>query len=462
MLPQFFRMCVVLISLVCLSGSISDNVLEKNVQAVDILLLSFGTLITLVMSAFYSGSETALVSVDKGFIDKKSDEGNERAKIIKTLTDSSDRMLGMTLVGTNIANVATAQLGLILVLALIRYSETIATLLDRWEISPVSVATPITTCFVLLFGEVIPKILFRNQANKLVLRYAHYLRISDLIFRPVVIVITQFPRLLTRHISQSRQNANIRREELRLVAKISEKSGTIDSEQRRMIHDALDFQHQQVGQIMVPLVEMVAVETGTTIESFLSIASKSGYSRIPIYKDRIFNIVGIAHILDVIYSTRPDSTDSYQIVDDLMNTDLKYVPESQPIHSLLQDLKASPNMMAFVVNEYGGIVGFVTVEDLVEEIVGEFTDERDSNHQIRKIDEDVIECDGRTTIDNLNDSFDLGIPTGDYETISGYILDRVKRLPAVGTQIDTESIIITVTEANDRAIKQIRIRKNHV
>ena len=229
-----------------------------------------------------------------------------------------------------------------------------------------------------------------------------------------------------------------------------------------MIHDALDFQHQQVGQIMVPLVEMVAVETGTTIESFLSIASKSGYSRIPIYKDRIFNIVGIAHILDVIYSTRPDSTDSYQIVDDLMNTDLKYVPESQPIHSLLQDLKASPNMMAFVVNEYGGIVGFVTVEDLVEEIVGEFTDERDSNHQIRKIDEDVIECDGRTTIDNLNDSFDLGIPTGDYETVSGYILDRVKRLPAVGTQIDTESIIITVTEANDRAIKQIRIRKNHV
>ena len=164
----------------------------------------------------------------------------------------------------------------------------------------------------------------------------------------------------------------------------------------------------------------------------------------------------------MIYSTRPDSTDSYQVVDDLMNTDLKYVPESQPIHSLLQDLKASPNMMAFVVNEYGGIVGFVTVEDLVEEIVGEFTDERDSNHQIRKIDEDVIECDGRTTIDNLNDSFDLGIPTGDYETVSGYILDRVKRLPAVGTQIDTESIIITVTEANDRAIKQIRIRKNHV
>ena len=182
----------------------------------------------------------------------------------------------------------------------------------------------------------------------------------------------------------------------------------------------------------------------------------------PTEQDRIFNIVGIAHILDVIYSTRPDSTDSYQIVDDLMNADLKYVPESQPIHSLLQDLKASPNMMAFVVNEYGGIVGFVTVEDLVEEIVGEFTDERDSNHQIRKIDEDVIECDGRTTIDNLNDSFDLGIPTGDYETISGYILDRVKRLPAVGTQIDTESIIITVTEANDRAIKQIRIRKNHV
>ena len=209
---------------------------------------------------------------------------------------------------------------------------------------------------------------------------------------------------------------------------------------------------------MVPLVEMIAVESGTEIDDFLSIASKSGYSRIPIYQGQIFNIIGIAHILDVIYARTPHSTDSHQTIDQLMNCNLKYVPESKPIHALLQDLKESPHMMAFIVNEYGGTVGLVTVEDLVEEIVGEFADERDHRHQTRQISPNIIECDGRTTIDNLNETFDLGIPTGDYETIAGYVLDLEKRLPTIGTQVETKSLILTVANVDDRSIRQIRIR----
>lgn len=457
--PKFLRICIVLISICCLSGATSEHVSETEVGSVGILFLSLAILITLAMSALYSGSETALVSVDKIPIEKSAVEGNERAKIIKLLTESNDRMLGMTLVGTSLANVATAQLGLILVLTFIGYSEKVTTLIGQWYITPVSLATAITTCFLLLFGEAMPKILFRNQANKLLLRYAYYLRISDLVFRPIVSMITLFPRLLTRHIGQNQHNANARREELRFVAKIGEHSGTIGREQRRMIHDVLDFQHQRVGQVMVPLVEMIAVESGTKIDDFLSIASKSGYSRIPIYQGQIFNIIGIAHILDVIYARTPHSTDSHQTIDQLMNCNLKYVPESKPIHSLLQDLKESPHMMAFIVNEYGGIVGLVTVEDLVEEIVGEFADESDHRHQTRQISPNIIECDGRTTIDSLNETFDLGIPTGDYETIAGYVLDLEKRLPTIGTQVETKSHILTVSNVDDRSIRQIRIRR---
>ena len=173
----------------------------------------------------------------------------------------------------------------------------------------------------------------------------------------------------------------------------------INMQPNNLIHDALDFQRQRVGEIMVPLVEMVAVEAGTNVSDFLTIASESGYSRIPVYQDRIFNIVGIAHVLDIIYAmtqytTENSSADHNKTVDELMNCDLKYVPESKPIHALLQDLKASPHTMAFVVNEYGGIVGLVTVEDLVEEIVGEFADERDNDHRIRQISPNMIVCDG--------------------------------------------------------------------
>ena len=458
------RICIVLISIFCLSGSVSEHVSTVEVGPVGILFLSLVTLITLAMSALYSGSETALVSVDKGLIDKSAIEGNERAKIIKMLTESNDRMLGMTLVGTNIANVATAQFGLILVLTFIGYSEKVASLIDQWQITPVSVSTVIITCFILLFGEALPKIMFRSEANKLLLRYAHCLRISDLVFRPIVIAVTQFPRLLTHHIGQNQQNANVRREELRLVAKIGEHSGTIDSEQRRMIHDALDFQRQRVGDIMVPLVKMIAVETGTKLDDLLSIASESGYSRIPIYEDRIFNIVGVVHVLDAIYAKKQNpieigSTDRYQSVNELMNGDLKYVPESKPIHMLLKDLKASPHMMAFVVNEYGGVIGLITVEDLVEEIVGEFADKRDTDHQIRQISPNMIECDGHTEIDKLNETFGLAIPAGEYETIAGYVLELDKRLPEIGAQVDTKSLILTVADADARSIKQIRIRQ---
>ena len=213
---------------------------------------------------------------------------------------------------------------------------------------------------------------------------------------------------------------------------------------------------------------MVAVEKGTSTDDLLKISSESGYSRIPVYDERFFNIIGVVNILDAIYAKSQSlandnsgdrSTDSRRVVDELMNTNLQFVPESKPIHALLQDLKSGPHTMAFVVDEYGGIVGLVTVEDLVEEIVGELTDERDSDHQIRQISPNTIECDGRTEGDRLNEVFGLEIPTGDYETIAGYLLDLEKTLPTIGAQVETAFLFLTVANADVRTIRQIRIRK---
>ena len=467
MVPHFLKVCIILMCCFCLIGAASGHLAEKTGIG-EILLLLLATLMTLAMTGLYAGSETALVSVDKSFINKSLADGDERAKIVKTLTRSHNRMLGMTLVGTNIMHVATSELGLILVVSILSYSEVTAKLLQHWHIKPVLVATVITTSLILVFAEILPKTIFRAQANNLALRYAYYLRISDIIFRPIVSVVTHLPRLLTQYVGQSQKNVNVRRDELRLVATIGEQSGTIGRGQRRMIHSALDFQRQRVEEIMVPLVEMVAVEKGTSTDDLLKISSESGYSRIPVYDERFFNIIGVVNILDAIYAKSQSlanvhsgdrSTDSRRVVDELMNTNLQFVPESKPIHALLQDLKSGPHTMAFVVDEYGGIVGLVTVEDLVEEIVGELTDERDSDHQIRQISPNTIECDGRTEVDRLNEVFGLEIPTGDYETIAGYLLDLEKTLPTIGAQVETAFLFLTVANADVRTIRQIRIRK---
>ena len=199
MITHFLRICIILICVFCLSGAGVGHVSGTEVGPIGILFLSLAMLITLIMMGLYAGSETALVSVDKGFIDKSATEGNERAKIVRMLTGSHDRMLGMTLVGTNIMHVATSQLGLILVLTIISYSEQTRTFLNnlanittisvksvlltvgfntdfKWQISLAWVATIITTFLILVFAEILPKTLFRNQANSLALQYAPYLR----------------------------------------------------------------------------------------------------------------------------------------------------------------------------------------------------------------------------------------------------------------------------------------------
>ena len=175
-----------------------------------------------------------------------------------------------------------------------------------------------------------------------------------------------------------------------------------------MIHSVLDLQQQTVERMMVPLVKIVAASQNTDVETFVNIASESGFSRVPVYDDRIDNIVGIVNLLDVIYAQ-----DDTQTVRPLVRRDIQFVPESKSTSILLKELQKSHNTMVFVVDEYGGIIGLITVEDLVEEIVGEFADERDMDLNIRQIDSKTLECDGRTGIEKMNELF-LGLksPTG--------------------------------------------------
>ena len=220
-----------------------------------------------------------------------------------------------------------------------------------------------------------------------------------------------------------------------------------------MIHSVLDLQSKTVEQVMVPLVDIVAIERGTRVDDFFQTVNDSGFSRIPVFETRVDNITGIVNLLDVIYTDGETDT-----IDRYVRTDVQVVPESKNIGDLLREIQRSTYTMVFVVDEYGGIVGLVTVEDLVEEIVGEFSDERDTTRLVRRIGPRLLECDGRTEVQMLRDEFGVPIPTGDYETIAGYVLDQRGSIPKAGESVASERFVVTISASDARVIRTVRIR----
>ena len=425
-----------------------------------ILVLSslvLAVLICLVLSAFYSGSETALVSVNKIRINQLVESNDAKAKIVHRLVESPDKMLALTLVGTNLANVLISQFGDRLTARVLPNAENLREL----------IAIIGVTSILLIFGEILPKTIFRVKADNLALRYAYPLRISEYVLAPLIFIVQAFTKLIIRIMDRGTDapSPDAQREELRLLATMGERTGNLHTDQRRMIHSLLNLQDRTVAQVMVPLVDIVAIEKHINREDFLQIATESGFSRIPVYEEKIYNIVGIVNLLDVIYddtetkndADREENTDNATI-EPFIRTDLHFVPESKILTRFSKKLNTR-HTMVFAVDEYGGTVGLVTIEDLVEEIVGEFADERDGPDLVRLIAPHILECDARAEVDLLKEHYKLPIPEGDYETVAGYILDRTGTIPEIGTELNLSNTIITVTDADERAIRRVRIRR---
>ena len=430
-------------------------------QIIVLISLVLAVLVCLVLSAFYSGSETALVSVNKIRINQLVESKDAQAKIIHRLVESPDRMLALTLAGTNLANVLISQFG----------DRLTARVLPNAEHLQEPIAILWVTTLLLIFGEILPKTIFRVKADSLALRYAYPLRVSESVLAPLIFLVQTLTKLIVRIIDRgaSTPSPDAQREELRLLATMGERSGNLLTDQRRMIHSLLNLQDRTVAQVMVPLVDIVAIERNTNREDFLQIATDAGFSRIPVYEEQIYNIVGIVNLLDVIYDDVASGTDAEKhsqgdtapptTIEPFIRTDLHFVPESKNINALLKEIQNTRHTMVFAVDEYRGTVGLVTIEDLVEEIVGEFADERDVPDLIRLIAPHILECDARTEVDLLEEYYGLPIPEGDYETVAGYILDRTGTIPETGTELTLGDVIITVTDADERGIRKVRIRR---
>jgi CBS domain containing-hemolysin-like protein len=429
-------------------------------------------LISLILTAFYEGSETALVSSNKVKMGVLAENGDKQAAIVKRLLDAPDKMLGMTLAGTNLMMVTAGHAGAVVT----GYALILAT--DSERIQEL-VSTVIMSALILIFCEILPKTIFRAKADALSLRFAPALRVSTFIFHIVVSLITKLTNLIVAIASRGadEETAAAMREELRLLATMGAQEGVIEQEQRRMIHSVLDLETRTVEKVMTPLVDIVAVEKNSSVEELYKVAAENNFSRIPVYDGQIYNIIGLINILDVLYSER-ESED----ISPYIRRDIQFVPESKRVDALLRELQAvheaegcepceaippelakhqrseqRRNPMAFVVDEYGGIIGLVTIKDLVEEIVGQIQDEYDEEEYIHAISDRDIECDGRLEIIELNHHFGTNIPAGEYETIAGYVIYLMEKIPGTGEYVDTDELRILVLDTDARSIQKVRI-----
>ena len=402
-----------------------------------------GMLIVLVcglLQGFFSGAEIALVSADKVLIRTWRDQGTSAGKLLGRFIEEPESILTTTLIGTNLCVVTGTT-----VFALL--------LKQHWQLEGGLYTVLFLTPALLLFGELVPKSVYRRYSTAIAPAVIHPLTWLSKLFSPLVVVIRGLTRWLLAVLGAADSNQlGVSREELRLLLGRSE-AADVEEDEIEMINRIFDFSEVTVREAMQPLIDISAVDETDTLETALELFVETGFSRLPVFHERVDDIVGVLRATDLL-----EAKDMSIVCKALMRP-VPYVPESAKVETLLPRLQRQPPGMAIVVDEYGGAEGLVTVEDILEEIVGEIEDEHDEPQtDILRRGEREFLVSARTEVDHLNEELDLDIPEDDdYETLAGFLLERFGRIPAAGESASTAGALFTIVRASSRAIEEVQI-----
>ena len=380
-------------------------------------------LILVILSGFFSSAETAFSTVNRVRMRTLEEEGSKRAAKVNKILESYSKMLSTVLIGNNIVNLSTSAL-----------TTTIAL---RFGI-PVAVATGVLTLVILLCGEIVPKTWAMLSSDKIALAYCGIIYGLMQVMTPVIFVVDKMSNGILRllHIDPSKKITTMTEAELRTYVDVSHESGVIESEEKEMIYNVFDFSDALAKDIMVPRINMVTVDVEATFEEVLSIFRESMYTRFPVYQDDKDNIIGLINIKDFILT---EDEEHFQVRSILR--DAHYTYEYKKVADLLYELREKTTSVTFVLNEYGATVGMITLEDLLEEIVGEIRDEYDEDEEeyIQKVDERVYLVEGSMKLDDINDELDTELDSEDYDSIGGIIIESLDRLPEDGEEVTLEN-----------------------
>ena len=400
-------------------------------------------LILLGLSAFFSSVETALTTVNKIRIRSLAEDGNKRAKTVLKITDDSGKMLSAILIGNNIVNLSAASLT--------------TSLAYSFGGSMVAIASGILTVLILLFGEITPKTMATIHAEKMALIYAPIISIFMKVMTPVIFIINglSIGVLFLLRVDPNAKNDLMTETELRTIVDVSHEDGVIESDEREMIYNVFDLGDAKAKDVMVPRVHVTFADVNSTYEELLDIFREDKFTRLPIFEDTTDNVVGTINMKDLLLY---DNTKEFHIRDILREAYFTY--EYKSISELLVEMRQASFNIAIVLDEYGETAGLITLEDILEEIVGEIHDEYDENEEdfVQEVTEREYIIEGSMNLDDLNDRLDLDLNSEEYDSLGGFIIERLDRLPEAGDSIVTEEGIRMVVEKLDKN----RIEKVHV
>lgn len=398
-------------------------------------------IVCLIMSAYFSATETAFSTMNQIRLKNMAEKGNKRAALALKIVNNFDTMLSTILIGNNLVNILLSSVATVVFLRLLG------------EQTGTSVSTAFCTVIVLIFGEISPKSIAKESPESFALFSAPILRVFMVVLKPFNILFSLWKKLLSK-IFVSQEDHGITDEELLTIVEEAEQEGGIDEEEGTLIRSAIEFMDLETIDIYTPRVDIIGVPDDVTIEELENVFMETGYSRLPVYKDDIDHIVGIINQKDFHNNIKKNSRPMKDYIRPVL-----FITPSMKIGSLLKDLQESKTHMAIIIDEFGGTAGLVTIEDIVEELVGDIWDEHDRVVQeIQKISDDEYEVSGGVSLDKVFEKLDIQ-ESLDFNTISGWIMNVLEGIPREGETFVQNGLEVTVLKMQGHRIQTVKVHK---
>ena len=404
-------------------------------------------LLCLFLSAFFSSSETAFISLQRVRLEYLVDTRGKGAQRVLRMIQHPEKFLSVVLLGNTLVNTAAAALATALA---IKY----------WPEQGVLAAAIGVTVILLIFCETTPKTFAARHPERLAMTFVRPLELVSWFFTPFVIVLSWIASGFTRLVGGTPVDRSIvSDEEIRTMISVGHKEGTVEENEAKMLHKVFDFGDRPVREVMVPRPEVICIEEGSTISDFLSLYTESPLSRFPVFRENMDNVVGILAIKDVLMAQAKASIDGDTIIDNLVRP-AYFAPETKHISDLFVEMRDKNYQMSVVVDEFGGTAGIVSLSGLVEEIVGPVGNElAEIEKELEVINENTFQVDGGMRIEEVNEEIKLDLPEGDYETVAGFILDLLGYIPRVHEQVRYKGLKMVITEMRGLKIEKILLTR---
>jgi len=415
-------------------------------SGVETLYLVF-LIICLVLSAFFSSSETAFISLQRVRLKHDVNTKVKGAERVARLVERPEKLLSTILLGNNLANTGAAALATALAVA-------------RWPEQGVLFATVGMTVILLVLTETTPKTIATHHAQRLSFAFARPIEWLSWLLTPFVVVLSWIASRLSRLVGGAPVPRSLAsEEEIRAMISVGHDEGEVEDAEARMLHKVFEFGDRPVREVMVPRPEVVCIEKGSTVRDFLNLYAQSPLSRFPVYQDNMDNVVGILSIKDVLMGLAKGTVNMDSIIDDLVRP-AYFTPETKRIGELFNEMRDRNYQMAVVVDEFGGTAGIASLSRLVEEVVGPVGDELATvEKDYEAINAYTFEIDGGMRIEEANEEMGLDLPEGDYETVAGFILDILGRIPKPNEQLKYRDLKMVITEMKGVKIEKILLTK---